>query len=135
MSTEEGPLTEAEVEQFVTQLHEDVKAGDQDKIDQAFVRASIEAQQNLTDTVREYVCENCERTETLTEREAFSQGWDYPPFMGSWGVVSARTCPDCGINTTAWWHLITLGSQDIPEKHMRTIERILAENPNATNGR
>jgi len=38
-----------------------------------------------------YVCEICGRTEIKTPEEAYQEGWDYPPFMGSYGVVSART--------------------------------------------
>lgn len=42
-----------------------------------------------------YVCEVCGNTEIMTPEEAYQEGWDYPPFMGSYGVVSARTCPRC----------------------------------------
>ena len=40
-----------------------------------------------------HICEVCGRTEVLTPQEAFDKGWDYPPMMGSFGVVSPRTYP------------------------------------------
>ena len=48
-----------------------------------------------------YVCEVCGKTEIMTPEEAYQEGWDYPPFMGSYGVVSARTCPRCPMMKTA----------------------------------
>jgi hypothetical protein len=79
---------------------------------------------------REYECEVCGVKDTLTEQEAFDAGWDYPPRIGTWGVVSPRTCPTCPITKTAWWHLVTQGGSELSEKHLATIKRILAENPN-----
>ena len=49
-----------------------------------------------------HICEVCGRTELLTPDEAFRSGWDYPPRMGTFGVVSPRTCPDCTILDTVW---------------------------------
>ena len=76
---------------------------------------------------REYHCEGCGLKETLTQREAFEKGWDYPPFLGTWGIVSPRTCGNCGIDTTAYWAIIT--KAEITEKHLNTIRRIQAEVP------
>lgn len=50
-------------------------------------------------------CEVCETTELLTPEEAYQAGWDYPPKMGEWGVISPRTCGGCGIDRTLWWAL------------------------------
>lgn len=77
----------------------------------------------------EYVCEVCGRRETLTEKAAFDAGWDYPPFIGQWGVVSPRTCggPTCGIQHTAYWAIVS--GHELSEKHIATIERIQAEVP------
>jgi len=80
---------------------------------------------------REYLCEVCEKTETLTETEAYEAGWDYPPFIGNWGIVSPRTCPNCTIEHTAYWHIITKGTHNLPEKHVATVQRILAEHDSA----
>jgi len=85
---------------------------------------------NLDDKVlSEYECEGCGLKETLTQRDAFNKGWDYPPFMGEWGIVSPRTCANCGIDTTAYWHLVTNNGDEVPEKHLITIRRIIAEVP------
>jgi hypothetical protein len=84
----------------------------------------------MTDETRDFLCEVCGKTATMTDKEAFQDGWDYPPFMGVSGVVSPRTCGDCGIDKTAWWaimvdHKTTV--DDLPEKHRITVKRILAE--------
>ena len=77
-----------------------------------------------------YLCETCGKEEELTEQEAFDQGWDYPPFIGEWGVVSPRTCGSCGIDTTAWWQLINgVKASELSEKHKATLDRILRELP------
>ena len=41
----------------------------------------------------------------MTPQEAFDQGWDYPPRMGIYGVISPRTCGKCSITDTVWWKL------------------------------
>ena len=53
----------------------------------------------------EHWCEACDTTAILTCEEAFEAGWDCPPRMDAWGVVSPRTCGDCGIEQTLWWAL------------------------------
>lgn len=73
----------------------------------------------------EYECEVCGKKEWLDENDAFSAGWDYPPFIGTWGIVSPRTCADCDMTDTAWW-AITKGLE-LTEKHKETIRRINAE--------
>lgn len=50
-------------------------------------------------------CESCGREESLDSRDAYNASWDFPPHMGTWGVVSPRTCPNCPIQTTVWWTL------------------------------
>jgi hypothetical protein len=34
-----------------------------------------------------------------------NMGWNYPPVIGSFAVVSPRTCDDCSIEQTLWWEL------------------------------
>ncbi len=53
-----------------------------------------------------HICEVCGRTEVLTPEEAFEAGWDYPPRMGAFGIVSPRTCPDCSMMDTVWAALV-----------------------------
>lgn len=99
------------------------------------VEAIIESQHHLnTENLYHYVCEVCGKEADLTEDEAFKSGWDYPPFIGMWGVLSPRTCPNCLIDKTAYWHVLTQGTADIPEHHMKTIKRVVAERSPATDG-
>lgn len=75
-----------------------------------------------------HICEVCGKTEVLTPEEAYDLGWDYPPMVGSFGIVSARTCPNCSINETIWWKFITKGSNvDLSEKEKETLDRIINE--------
>ena len=76
-----------------------------------------------------HICEVCGRTEILTSEEADLAGWDYPPFIGSFGVVSPRTCPNCSIFETLWAQLVLKKKQvsDLSEAHLVTLNRILCE--------
>lgn len=76
-----------------------------------------------------HICEVCGRTEILTPQEAFDQGWDYPPMMGSFGIVSPRTCPNCSIMDTAWAALTLHGKtvDELDGNQKQTIERIVSE--------
>lgn len=56
-----------------------------------------------------HVCEVCGKEEILTANQAFALGWDYPPKMGKYGVVSACTCGSCTIDKTVWWALTVEG--------------------------
>jgi hypothetical protein len=53
-----------------------------------------------------HICENCGAEKVLTPHEAWNEGWDYPPLLGVYGVVSPRTCGNCPITTTLWWRII-----------------------------
>lgn len=79
----------------------------------------------------EHWCEACGTTAMLTSEEAFEVGWDFPPRMGAWGVVSPRTCGDCGIEQTLWWALtVEKKSIDDCTPHQRQVlARILNEVP------
>ena len=76
-----------------------------------------------------HICETCGKDEILTSEEAFEQGWDYPPRMGVYGVVSPRTCGDCSINTTLWWAMAgnKTSPEELGERHQATMQRILSE--------
>ena len=52
-----------------------------------------------------HVCELCGKTKIMTPEQAFNEGWDYPPRMGAFGIVSPRTCGDCSMMDTLWMAL------------------------------
>jgi hypothetical protein len=88
--------------------------------------ALMAAQENLDEVrINRYECEACGVVDELTEEQAYTAGWDYPPFIGLWGVVSPRTCPNCLIDKTAYWAVLTRA--ELTEKHQATIRRILGE--------
>ena len=50
-----------------------------------------------------HICEICGKTELLTPKEGFDQGWDYAPYMYPFKIISPRTCGSCAIDETAWF--------------------------------
>lgn len=76
-----------------------------------------------------HVCEVCGKEEVLTPEEAFEKGWDYPPKMGMFGMVSPRTCGDCAMVDTIWWKLTyqNVKPEDLFDKDKLTLSRILSE--------
>lgn len=122
MSAEEGPLEEGEKPvKVVAHLVDDDKS-------MKIVAESLAAQKEPdSEHLDEYICEVCDLHADLTEEEAYKAGWDYPPFIGAWGIISPRTCPNCLIENTAYWQIITVGTENLSDKHMATIRRILAE--------
>ena len=76
-----------------------------------------------------HICEVCGKEEILSPEDAFEQGWDYPPKMGVFGVVSPRTCPACSMTDTLWWKLVQekTDHKDFSEKEKETLERIINE--------
>lgn len=89
----------------------------------------VEAPQSGDNLLLHCVCEHCGRDELLTAREAYQQGWDYPPFMGAWGIVSPRTCGHCTIDRTLWWALVVekKGLSQLTERQREALVRILKE--------
>jgi hypothetical protein len=76
-----------------------------------------------------HVCEVCGLEEMLTVEEAYNAGWDYPPLMGEFGVVSPRTCPNCPMMATVWAAL-TLQKKtpdQISDNQKEAVKRIIAE--------
>ncbi|MBU3198516.1 hypothetical protein LL037_18785 [Clostridium estertheticum] len=76
-----------------------------------------------------HVCEHCGKQQLLTSKEGYKQGWDYPPKMGAYKIISPRTCGDCGINTTLWWEITCnkTSPNQLSERHQQTLKRILTE--------
>lgn len=76
-----------------------------------------------------YICEVCGKVEILTTDEAFEKGWDYPPLIGEFGVVSPRTCPECPMEETAWAALVLKYKtySELSDKQKEAVQRILNE--------
>lgn len=76
-----------------------------------------------------HVCEVCGKKALLTAEQGYELGWDYPPKMGAYKVISPRTCGDCPINNTLWWAMTVNGKQlaDLNEKQVQTLNQILQE--------
>ena len=83
-----------------------------------------------------YTCEVCGKTAVLTQEEAYQFGWDYPPFMGAYGVVSPRTCPDCLMMETAWAALMLreIPYEELTDRQKEAIQRINREPENMKTG-
>jgi hypothetical protein len=50
-------------------------------------------------------CEVCGLEVLLTPEIAYELGWDFPPGMGEFGIISPRTCGACGVEGTVWFDL------------------------------
>lgn len=76
-----------------------------------------------------HICEVCDKKLLLDLDEGYNSGWDYPPYMGAFGIISPRTCGDCGIEGTVWFALVLekKPSSELSEKQQETIKRILGE--------
>lgn len=59
-----------------------------------------------------HYCEVCKKKEFITAEEAYNDGWDYPPEMGSFGVISPRACGSCLLTDTLYWKI--QAQQSIP---------------------
>ena len=73
-----------------------------------------------------HYCEVCGKKEFITDEEAFASGWDYPPKMGSFGMLGPRTCGNCQMKDTLYWKIQTSGKLPI------VMEAKLNENELAT---
>ena len=74
-----------------------------------------------------HICEVCGKVKLLTPEQAFDEGWDYPPKMGAFGILSPRTCGDCAMTDTLWWAIqngAIKSYDDLSEKQRALLERI-----------
>lgn len=78
-----------------------------------------------------HICEACGKEELLTSDESYKAGWDYPPNMGAWGIISPRTCGGCTIDKTLWWALAIEGKllEELTDEQKTTLQRITDEVP------
>lgn len=76
-----------------------------------------------------HYCEVCSKKELLTAKEAYNLGWDYPPSIGLFGVLSPRTCGSCSMADTIYMKLLTgeIKMSNLTEKQIETITRIQGE--------
>lgn len=69
----------------------------------------------------EHHCTICgHRGDLLPEDGAYEPGWDAPPRIGIWGLLTPRTCPGCGTRGTL---TLALVAEDGPRGHRWQIIR------------
>lgn len=80
-----------------------------------------------------HYCEVCGKKEFMTAQDAYDSGWDYPPRMGSFGLLGPRTCGDCSVADTLYMKIhapgrlpVVLESELTPEE-LITWRRIKGE--------
>lgn len=79
-----------------------------------------------------HYCEVCGTKVFCTAQEAYGAGWDYPPQIGSFGLLGPRTCGRCSMTDTLFFKVY---QQKIPivfenaltEKELQTWQRIKKE--------
>ena len=76
-----------------------------------------------------HICEVCGIEEILDSEDAYQQGWDYPPKMGVFGIISPRTCPKCPTQETVWWALAMQheAPDQLTDQQRAAAERMAAE--------
>lgn len=79
-----------------------------------------------------HYCEVCDTKIYCTAQEAFNTGWDYPPQVGSFGLLGPRTCGKCNMTDTLFWKVqqqtfpIVLENR-LTEQELKTWRRIKKE--------
>jgi len=76
-----------------------------------------------------HICEICGLDEILTPDEAFEAGWNYPPRMGHFGIISDRLCPKCHSLETIWWLLMMENrtADVLTERQRAAVDLMMAE--------
>lgn len=79
-----------------------------------------------------HYCEVCGTKVYCTAKEAYDTGWDYPPQIGTFGLLSPRTCGKCSIEDTLWWKvqqqaLPVVIEKSLTEDELKTWRRIQKE--------
>ena len=80
-----------------------------------------------------HYCEVCGKKEYITAEQAYMSGWDYPPHIGMFGVLSPRTCGDCSDMDTLWARIVAKGQsnsfseRDLNNSERKTLRRIKDE--------
>ena len=80
-----------------------------------------------------HYCEVCGKKENITAEQAYMSGWDYPPHIGMFGVLSPRTCGNCSDMDTLWAKIMGIGKSktfsesDLNDSDRKTLQRIKGE--------
>ena len=80
-----------------------------------------------------HYCEVCGRKEFTTAGDACDSGWDYPPQIGHFGLLSPRTCGNCSIVDTLFMKINAPGrvpivvQSELTPAELITWRRIKAE--------
>ena len=76
-----------------------------------------------------HICEICGLNEIITPDEAFEAGWNYPPRMGHFGIISDRLCPKCPSQETIWWIVMmeNRSAEALTDRQRAAVDRILTE--------
>lgn len=72
-----------------------------------------------------HYCEVCGRKAFITAEDAYLGGWDYPPQMGHFGMLSPRTCGDCTMADTLYMKIIAPGRSPIVLEKELTPEELI----------
>lgn len=72
-----------------------------------------------------HYCEVCGRKEFITADDAFDSGWDYPPRMAHFGMLSPRTCGDCTMVGTLYMKINSPGRLPIVLEDELTPEELI----------
>lgn len=79
-----------------------------------------------------HYCEVCGKKVYCTAKEAYDAGWDYPPQMGTFGLLSPRICGGCSMESTLWWkvqqqNLPIVIEKKLTKEELKTWRRIQME--------
>lgn len=72
-----------------------------------------------------HYCEVCGKKEFVTAKEAFNDGWDYPPNIGQFGMLGPRTCGDCLMKDTLFWKINTSGRLPVVLENELSLEELV----------
>ncbi len=79
-----------------------------------------------------HYCEICGSKVYITSQEAFDQGWDYPPTVGSFGQLFPRTCGKCALADSLYIKVMKqkipiVSEETLTSEELKTWKRIKSE--------
>lgn len=72
-----------------------------------------------------HYCEVCGKKNFITAKEAYDSGWDYPPLIGAFKMLSPRTCGDCPMAQTLFHKVHSQQSIPIVMENNLTKEELI----------